>query len=193
MVCTACGKLVNTSGGGPAIKLPENINLEGITKILHNIAKIINLSVHRMIIAAAGLLGLLACLMPWYGFSERALGMRASISANAFRWRASFSGWGMSESESSFHLFGFIIFILFAAVIAYCFFEDKIEPLKQFGKFIFAGLGGLIFILVLTRFGSEHYGIISEAGGGIKFGLILVMLLSLAIGALPFIKKLEDL
>jgi hypothetical protein len=177
MVCTACGTLVSNSGGS-AIKLPENLNANNIIKISKDIAEKAGMSVHRLYIAILALLGILGCLLPWYGAGI--FGIRVSV--NAFRAKASMGGFG---SDSEIHLLGIIVFIMFIAIIAVCFLESRVPPLKQFGKFAIAGASGLALLLACIRLFGEASDV------GIKFGLILVVLMAIACGAAPFIKQLE--
>jgi len=183
MACTACGTPVNT-GGGSAIKLPENFNVNNAIKISKDIAGKAGISVHRLYIAIAAVLGILSSLLPWYGMKESFWGITARATVNAFRAKATSMGFSVSEA----HVLGIIIFILFIAVIALCFLENRIEPLKKNGKFAFAGGGGFIFLLTIISIAVN-----SSDYGGIKIGVIFVLLFSAAIAALPFVKKLEDL
>jgi hypothetical protein len=179
--CTHCGRAFS---GGATVNLPANLNLEGMSKFASGLSDKLGISVHRMIICAAAILGMLACLLPWYGARESFMGYTARLTVNAFRARVSAAGFSVSEV----HGLGIVVFILFILAIALCFLENKIKPLEKFGKFVYAGIGGLAFIITITRFGNEYF-----EGGGIRFGFILLLLMSIAVGALPFIKKLENL
>jgi glucan phosphoethanolaminetransferase (alkaline phosphatase superfamily) len=184
MFCNNCGKQLQegvTCTCQQSFQPAGGANREGFVKTLGGIADKLGMSLHRLFICAAGVLAILGCFLPWY--SVRLLGTTIA-SGNAFRAKASFFGISMTEAYG----LGIIIFILIAAVVAYCFLENKIEPIKQHAKFIFAGAGGVICLLTIISIASN-----AEDGVRIGFGVILVLLMSAAIGAIPFIKKLEEL
>jgi hypothetical protein len=169
--CQGCGN----KAPGAGFSLPSNVNLDSAK----NFAVGLNIHLQRLALMAASVLGLLGCLMPWFGVNI--MGFR--ITVNAFRAKGA--------GESGFHLLGTIVFVLFAASLVLCLFHgNRAAPAGQL-KFAFAGCGGLALLIGITRFFSEEYEAISMFGGGARLGLILVILMSAALGAIPFIKQLE--
>jgi len=119
------------------------------------------------------------------------MGMTVRVSINAFRLRASMG----SMSENEFHLFGFFAFILFVvSLVLALLLGKKDQPLGEL-KYAFVGTGALNLVICISRFITVNGQSMSEAreyGFRIGIGLLLLLVTSIALAAIPFIKPLES-
>ena len=174
--CQVCGK----PAPGAGFSLPSGMNmasLDGVKGALSGLP----FHIQRLAAMAASILGLLLGLCPWY--SANIMGFK--ITVNAFRM----SGMGQTESNT----IGIIAFILFAAALGLCFVGDRGSPLGKH-KFALTGIGALNLIIGISQFvqfKGEESGYMMQYGH-VGFGLYMVILMALILGAIPFIKPLEN-
>ena len=172
--CQGCGN----KAPGAGFNLPSGVNLDSAKKL----AGRWSIHIQRLALIAASVLGLLGCLLPWYGIR---FGGATRLTVNAFRAKA--PGFG-----NEIHAFGLIVVLLFTVSLALCFlYGNRAEPVVGNFKFFFAGVGGLNLLIGISRFFSEGFDLIRNAGGSVWLGLFLVILASAAITAIPFVKQLE--
>ncbi len=129
-----------------------------------NIITALNIAKQRLIFMAVSFLGMIAIFFPWVGVRHY----------NA-------SATGLQGGV------GWVTFVAFAVMIALSFLGDRKKPMNELK---YAGTGIALITLVYTILT-----ITQTAGDGVypHFGLYWLMLISLGLGALPFIKKLEQI
>jgi len=182
--CQGCGH--QAPGMGFSMPSGGSINIQAASGFIGDVTNKLGITLQRLAIAVTCLLGFIACLLPWYSVSA----MGATASANAF----SITRGGFGMNASIFNFFGFLSVIGFVVMLILCFIGNRGGPLGKLriGCIVCAILCLLGVGICLVIFGSGDYKTLSSvAGGGIGFGLILALLMSLALGAIPFIKKLE--
>ena len=138
------------------------------------------ISLQRLVLMAASALGILFGLIPRYTFSSFVSGLLAMA--------------GESSKPPGYSAFGWISTVVFAVSLALCFLGDRARPVGKL-KAAFIATGGfnlLLGILQFVIFNSGDYKVLSQYGmGGIGFGLYLLVLMSIVVAAIPFIKQLE--
>jgi len=181
--CTSCGRAFY--GGASS----GNINLKSAEEFISGLSYKLNMSVQRMALAVASILGLLACLTPWYSAVGR-VGFK--VTANAFR----VTGLGIPYTNSTPNFFGTLVFIAFAAALTISFLGNKANPIGKRRYLIVVGggislLSAIINSVMLNNLSTNT--LITQLGSGsIRFGLYLALLMTIAVGVIPFVKHLEQ-
>ena len=174
--CQYCGQ----QAPGLGFKLPAGANapsLDGAKKLIGGL----NISIQRLALMVASFLGVLSGLFPWY--SAKYAGI--TITANAFGVKA------LGESQGN--VLGVISVVVFAAALVLCFLGDRRMPVGN-RKFVFAAAGVVNLAIGISQFvvfNGEEYEMLKQVGG-IGFGLYLLVLMAIAICAIPFVKQLEQ-
>jgi len=176
--CTHCGRAFF---GGTSIKMPTNINLQAAGDFVGGLGGKLGMSMQRMVLAAASVLGILFGLVPRYSITSTAKAMIA------------YSGGGFPNA--AYTLFGWIATIVFAVVIGLCFIGNRAATIGKLKKAVIAcgAVNLLLGILQFVAFNAGDYKQMSSMNmGGIGFGLYLLVLMSAVVCAIPFIKRLEQ-
>ena len=173
--CQSCGK----PAPGAGFNLPSGANMASLDGVKGFIG---GLPFHkqRLALMLASFIGAISGFLPW--FSAKYMGIK--ITANAFGMSA------MGERESN--PLGIISFIVFLVALGLSFIGDRQRPLGKL-KFAFTATGAVNLLIGISQFvvfNSDEYAVVKEIGG-IGFGLYMLVLMALAIGAIPFIKPLE--
>ena len=173
--CQSCGKPAPVAG----FSLPAGVNLTS----LDGVKGFINgLPFHkqRLALMAASVIGALSAFLPWY--TARVMGLK--ITANSFGMKA------MGERDSN--TIGIISFVVFLVAIGLCFIRDRTKPMGKL-KFVMIAPGAINLIIGISQFvvfNGADYAFLRDYGG-IGLGLYMLVLISLALCAIPFVKPLE--
>ena len=175
--CTYCGR----SFFGESSISADNL--------IGELSRKLDMSIQRMALAAAAFVGIISCFMTWYRVGTFGFTV---LTANAFRVKYQVAGLG-SSVNSVINSWGFLTVFVFIAALALCFFGNRSVTIgKSRSAFIAFGTVNIILSIVnMVVFNGIRHGSYVNVGGGIGFGLILMVLMSIAVGAVPFIKKLE--
>jgi hypothetical protein len=179
--CTHCGRSFNAAlglGGGGNINM-GNVNLGAVS----DVAGKFGISMQRMIISAAAVLGIIGCLFKWYSLNSQLEAMIA------------YSGENPLATVST--VAKVVMVIAFVAAIAICILGDRQSPLGNEGKMkpILISVAGVIGLLVggfalfaLNSNKNDSMGMMS-----INFWIYMALAMIIAVVVLPHVKQLERL
>ncbi|MCL2628848.1 MAG: zinc ribbon domain-containing protein [Oscillospiraceae bacterium] len=185
--CQSCGYQV--PGMGFSMPSGGSLNIQAASSLVSGVSGKLGLSLQKMVIAVACVLGVIACFLPFF----RSSAMGITVTANAF----SISGGalGALTGGNVMNILGIPAVIFFGIMLVMCFIGDRAAPLgKRKTVFIIFGiLNVIVGIINFAVFGGGTYKVMSNiAGGGVGFGLYMMILMSVAIVVVPFVKKLEN-
>jgi|GEM_PF-3663285 len=101
-----------------------------------------SLTKQKIVLLASAGLGLISVFLPW-----------GSISSG------SFYGYGFSSSYGGFGIvFGIFAFLTYGAIIAACFLDAMVPPIKDYFKYIVMGGGGFCVLMSFLALIAPHTG-----------------------------------